>query len=135
MSNYEESDLQWLCLKANLILDQPLAFTEEKTNCPLKEKLDTAVKKMEFALDKAIMLIEGKYRSKSDQLWSPPAIKSGKKSGKREQIKEDTTTTDASCDRYDRRMSRVFLQRQLWIVNYITSKSSSKNLSNQNIHL
>ena len=52
MSNYEESDLQWLCLKANLILDQPLAFTEEKTNCPLKEKLDAAVKKMEVALDK-----------------------------------------------------------------------------------
>ena len=98
MFNYEESDLQWLCLKANLILDQPLAFTEEKTNCPLKEKLDTAIKKMEFALDKAIMLIGGKYRSKSDQLCSPPAAKStksGKKSGKKEQIKEDTTTTDA----------------------------------------
>ena len=104
MSNYEKSDLQWLCLKANLILDQPLAFTEEKTNCPLKEKLDTAVKKMEFALDKAIMLIGGKYRSKSDQLCSAPAIKStrsGKKSGKKEQIKEDTTTTDASSDEYE----------------------------------
>ena len=46
---------------------------------------------MEFALDKAIMLIGGKYRSKSDQLCSAPAIKStrsGKKSGKKEQIKE-----------------------------------------------
>jgi hypothetical protein len=105
MSNYEESDLQWLCLKANLILDQPLAFTEEKTNCSLKEKLNTAIKKMEFAIDKAIMLIGGKYHSKSDQLCSTPATKStksGKKSGKKEQIKEDTTTTDASCgDEYD----------------------------------
>jgi hypothetical protein len=52
------------------------------------------------------MLIEGKYQSKSDQIWSPPAIKSGKKSGKREQIKEDTTTTDASCDGYDSRSSK-----------------------------
>ena len=36
-------------------------------------------------------------------------------------------------------ISRVFLQRQLWIVNYglsiIATKSSSKNLSNQNKHL
>merc|ERR1712029_108271 len=105
MSNYEESDLQWLCLKANLILDQPLAFTEEKTNCPLKEKLDVAVKKMEFALDNAVMLIGGKFRKKSDQICSPPTVsnptKSGKKSGKKEQFKDDSTTTEASCDEYD----------------------------------
>lgn len=104
MSSFEESDMQWLCLKANLILDQPLAFTEEKTNCPLKEKLDAAVKKMEFALEKAQFLIGGQFRSSSAQICQPPAAastKSGKKSGKKEHIKEETTTTDASCDEYD----------------------------------
>ena len=98
MSSFEESDMQWLCLKANLILDQPLAFTEEKTNCPLKEKLDAAVKKMEFALEKAQFLIGGQFRSSSAQICQPPAAtstKSGKKSGKKEHIKEETTTTDA----------------------------------------
>jgi len=104
ISSFDESDLQWLCLKANLILDQPSAFTEEKTNCPFKEKLDAAVKKMEFALEKAIMLIGGQFRPSSDQLCQPPvatSTKSGKKSGKKEQYKDDTTTTDASCDEYD----------------------------------
>jgi len=104
MSSFEESNLQWLCLKANLILDQPLAFTEEKTNCPFKEKVDAALKKMEFSLEKAIMLIGGQFRSSSDQLCQPPAAtstKSGKKSGKKEHYKGETTATDTSCDEYD----------------------------------
>merc|ERR1719273_1108258 len=108
ISNFEESDLQWLCLKANLILDQPLAFTEEKTNCPLKEKLDAAVKKMEVGLEKAIMLIGGRFRSNSDQLCHPPtdnSSKTGKKSGKKGHIKE-YSTSDASCsDDYDEIMN------------------------------
>ena len=93
ISSFEESDLQWLCLKANLILDQPSAFTEEMTNSPLKEKLDAAVKKMEFVLEKAVMLIGGQFRSNTDQLCHPPVIdKSGKKKGKKGQVQEDTTT-------------------------------------------
>ena len=78
MATYEEADLQWLCLRANLILDQVLAFTEEKTNYNFKAKLEAAVKRLQQSLDKATFLIGGQSRNESDQLYFPPQAKAKK---------------------------------------------------------
>jgi hypothetical protein len=97
---YEESaeDLKWLCVKANFILDNPLAFTKDQTEWPLKHKLETAVQRLKKALEDAVFLIDGHYRG-DDELLDPSVgvaspfgkAKKGKK-GKRAQ-KEETTTT------------------------------------------
>jgi len=101
VNSYEVADLQWLCLKANLILDQPLAFTEEKTDCPLNEKLEAAVKKLEISLNEATMLLNGQFRKNSDLLYAKSSKKetgSKGKKGKKGQYKDDSTATEASCD-------------------------------------
>ena len=89
--SFEVVDLNWVCLKASLILDQPLAFTADG---PLKEKLNAAVTKLEKPLEKAEMLINGRCMGKNELLV--PVSKDSKKSGgKKGSNKEDSAT---SCD-------------------------------------
>ena len=106
MTNFEESDMQWLCLKANLILDQVLAFTEEKTNNrTFKEKLESAVKKLQVSLDNSTMIINGRLRKGTDQLVAPkpPKVTETKSKGKKgkKDTKYDDVSTEASCDELD----------------------------------
>ena len=102
--SFDQSEINWLCLKANLILDLPLAFTEEQTARPLSQKLETAVKRLGKSLDHAVFLINGQFMEHS-QLIHPRS--EDKKNNKNESKKkgkkanhpkaEETTTTDGTC--------------------------------------
>lgn len=100
---YEEADLKWLCLKANVILDQPLAFTQEQSERPLKQKLDTATKRLERTIENSIMLINSQHRNDSELLDpSEVAVKRPKEKGnKRGHWEELSTTTEASGDEFE----------------------------------
>lgn len=97
MSGFEETEMTWFCLKANLILDQSLAFTEEKTDCPFKDKLAAAVFKLQKSLDNAKMLINGELKQESD-LLDKKQQKSNKKSSTKGRKNHHQSETDQSCD-------------------------------------
>ena len=100
--SFDQSEINWLCLKANLILDLPLAFTEEQTARPLSQKLETAVKRLGKSLDHAVFLINGQFMEHSQLIYPQSAedkknIKESKKKGKKAHPKEETTTTEGTC--------------------------------------
>ena len=100
--SYEPGDLNWLCLKANLILDLPLAFTQEQTERPLSQKLETAVKRLGNSLENAVFLINGQYMEKAQHISPKTTVgvekNSAKKKGKKNHQKEEITTTEPSED-------------------------------------
>ena len=109
--SFETGEINWLCLKANLILDLPLAFTQEQSDRPLSQKLETAVKRLSNSLDSAVFMINDNFME-NDQLLDPTSknVKeqsSTKKKGKKAHHKEETTE-DEDYDLESSRKSKEY---------------------------
>lgn len=134
--SFEQSEINWLCLKANLILDLPLAFTEEQTARPLSQKLETAVKRLGKSLDHAVFLINGQFMEHS-QFIHPQKSEDNKKNNKNESGKkkggkkaqhhkaEETTTTEGTCTSDDDGYRRSRKSAKDFVVDILFDEESS----------
>ncbi len=102
-----DDDLKWMCVKANLVLDLPMAFSTTSSEKTIKQKLAIALQRLEKSLASATLLVDGLYRN-DEELLDPTAVvtspnsksnKGGKGKKNKSFVEEapvTTTTTDAS---------------------------------------
>lgn len=81
---------KWHCLKSTFILDTPVAFTQQQTEWPLKQKLEVALAKVNGSLEKAVVLLNGCFKPDNELLEQP--------SNKKKSKKNTTTSSEDSED-------------------------------------